>query len=212
MCVTISGSPSVRSHLFEASAAFQSLQRREIPICGPYHADHLYSQTDVTRIIDADVAQILEQYSVVHPLIGLSSPKSSNSTLELFRQSVLEVLARQVQWDALVKTCVADVRSSAVEGLRVLAMGPTALTNSLVSALKVGGGLTISLEDGVSWFAQNPLPRVSGDLKNAKIAIIGMAGRFPNAADHEAFWRLLEQGLDVHREVSLLGYPSMLYN
>jgi len=148
------------------------------------------------------MARILEQYSVVHPVIGLSSPRSSNSTLEIFRQSVMEVLARQVQWDALVRTCVADVRSSAVKGVRVLAMGPTALTNSLVSALKVGGGLTIALEDGVSWFAQNPLPRVNGDLKNAKIAIVGMAGRFPNAADHEAFWKLLEQGLDVHREVS----------
>ncbi|KUJ15366.1 ketoacyl-synt-domain-containing protein [Mollisia scopiformis] len=201
MSVTISGSPSMRSHLLETSSAFQNLQRREIPIRGPYHADHLYSQTDVTRIVDSDMALILEQYSVVHPVIGLSAPKSSNSTLELFRLSVLEVLARQVQWDALVRTCVADVRSTAVTGVRVLAMGPTALTNSLVSALKVGGGLTIALEDGVSWFAQNPLPRVNGDLKNAKIAIVGMAGRFPNAADHEAFWKLLEQGLDVHREV-----------
>jgi hypothetical protein len=202
MSVTISGSPSTRSHLLETSPAFQSLQRREIPIRGPYHADHLYNQADVTRIIDNDMARILEQYSVVHPVIGLSSPRSSNSTLEIFRQSVMEVLARQVQWDALVRTCVADVRLSAVKGVRVLAMGPTALTNSLVSALKAGGGLTIALEDGVSWFAQNPLPRVNGDLKNAKIAIVGMAGRFPNAADHETFWKLLEQGLDVHREVS----------
>jgi hypothetical protein len=83
-------------------------------------------------------------------------------------------------------------------------MGPTALSNSLISALKVGGGLQISLEDGVSWFAQNRIPKsVSGDLRNSKIAIVGMAGRFPNAADHEAYWKLLEQGLDVHREVSL---------
>ncbi|KAL8723506.1 MAG: hypothetical protein Q9225_000239 [Loekoesia sp. 1 TL-2023] len=28
-----------------------------------------------------------------------------------------------------------------------------------------------------------------------------MAGRFPNAADHEKFWELLEAGLDVHRKV-----------
>lgn len=206
MSVTISGSPSTRSYLFATSSAFQDLQRREIPIRGPYHADHLYSQADATRIIDSDMARVLEQYSVVHPVIGLSFPRSSNSTLEIFKQSVMEVLARQVQWDALVKTCVADVRSSAVKGVRVLAMGPTALTNSLVSALKLGGGLTIALEDGVSWFAQNPLPRVNGNLKNARIAIVGMAGRFPNAADHEAFWELLEQGLDVHREVSNQPY------
>jgi hypothetical protein len=84
-------------------------------------------------------------------------------------------------------------------------MGPTALSNSLISALKVGGGLNLTLGDGVSWFSQNKIPKsVPGDMRNAKIAIIGMAGRFPNAADHEAFWQLLEQGLDVHREVSIL--------
>jgi hypothetical protein len=126
------------------------------------------------------------------------------STVELFQQAVMEVLTRPVQWDTAVKNCVSDIRSSAVSGVRVLAMGPTALSNSLISALKVGGGLQISLEDGVSWFAQNRIPKsVSGDLRNSKIAIVGMAGRFPNAADHEAYWKLLEQGLDVHREVRL---------
>lgn len=202
MSVTISGSPSTRRHLLETSPAFQNLQQKEIPIRGPYHAAHLYGEGDVTRIIDSDMARSLEQHSVIHPVTGWSLPKVSNSTLDVFRQCVLEILAHQVQWDRLVKSCVAEVRSSAVKGVRVLAMGPTALTNSLVSAFKVGGGLTIALEDGVSWFNQNPLPRVNGDQRNAKIAIVGMAGRFPNAADHEAFWKLLEQGLDVHREVS----------
>lgn len=203
MSLSISGPPSTRCHLFQTSPAFQNLQRRDIPIRGPYHADHLYDETDIERIIDGDMARSLEQHSAIHPIIGFSSPRSSNSALEIFRQSVMEVLARQVQWDALVKICVANVQSSAVKSIRVLAMGPTALSNSLVSALKASGGLTIALEDGVSWFAQNPLPRVNGDLRNAKIAIVGMAGRFPNAADHEAFWKLLEQGLDVHREVSV---------
>lgn len=193
----------MRSYLFDTSLPFQSLQRREIPIRGPYHATHLYNKLDVERIIDDEITRHLEQYSVIHPVTGMSPSKSRGSTLELFQQCVMEVLAHQVQWDARVKACVSAVRSSSVSGVRVLAMGPTALSNSLVSALKVGGGITISLEDGVSWFAQNRLPKSpNGELRNSKIAIVGMAGRFPNAADHEAFWRLLEQGLDVHREVS----------
>jgi hypothetical protein len=81
-------------------------------------------------------------------------------------------------------------------------MGPTSLANNLISSLKIGGGLNLSLEDHVSWLSKNAIPKsASGNMQNAKIAIIGMAGRFPNAADHEAFWKLLEQGLDVHREV-----------
>lgn len=37
--------------------------------------------------------------------------------------------------------------------------------------------------------------------RRSKLAIVGMAGRFPNAADHEKFWNLLEAGLDVHKRV-----------
>jgi hypothetical protein len=196
----------MRKQLFGTSLSLQNLQCREIPIRGPYHACHLFSVSDVDKIIDTDIAFHLDQYSLIHPLVGLSSPKTPTSTIELFQQAVMEVLAFPVQWDALVKTCVSRIRSSPVSGVRVLAMGPTALSNSLVSALKIGGGIQISLEDGVSWFAQNKIPKsVSGDLRNSKIAIIGMAGRFPNAADHEAFWKLLEQGLDVHREVYALS-------
>lgn len=202
MSVTISGSPSLRNSLLEKSPAFLNLQHRDIPIRGPYHAEHLYSSSDVDRIINSEIASELGKFPLIHPLIGLTSSPKPTSSLELFQHSVTEILARQVQWEASVKTCVTDVRSSSVGGVRLLPMGPTALTNSLVSAFKVGGGLQITLIDGVSWFANNTIPRsVSGDLRNSKIAIIGMAGRFPNSADHEAFWKLLEQGLDVHREV-----------
>lgn len=37
--------------------------------------------------------------------------------------------------------------------------------------------------------------------KKQGIAIVGMAGRFPDAADHEKLWDLLYAGRDVHREV-----------
>lgn len=192
----------MRKLLFGTSLPFQNLQCREIPIRGPYHARHLFNKSDVEKIIDADITRHLNQYSLIHPLVGLSTSPTPSSTIELFQLAVMEILTRPVQWDVTVKNCVADIRSSPVSGVRVLAMGPTALSNSLVSALKVGGGLQLSLEDGVSWFAQNRIPKsVSGDMRNAKIAIVGMAGRFPNAADHEAYWKLLEQGLDVHREV-----------
>jgi hypothetical protein len=47
-------------------------------------------------------------------------------------------------------------------------------------------------------------------MAHSKIAIVGMAGRFPNAADHEKFWKLLENGLDVHREVIYIANLTIL--
>ncbi|KAF4633175.1 hypothetical protein G7Y89_g4946 [Cudoniella acicularis] len=40
-----------------------------------------------------------------------------------------------------------------------------------------------------------------------KLAIVGMAGRFPDAETHEKLWELLEKGLDVHREVPPDRFP-----
>jgi hypothetical protein len=181
------------------------VQRKEITIRGPYHAAHLYDDADIERILSPDISSLLDNYSPVHPLIGLSPVTSPLSTVELFRSSLLEILAHQVQWDIMAKRCVSEIRSSAQSTIRILAMGPTALANSLVSSLKVGGGLKLSLEDYISWSTYNTVPRNTGGyMKDSKIAIIGMAGRFPNAADHEKFWKLLEQGLDVHREVCSL--------
>jgi hypothetical protein len=191
----------MRDQLLERSPAFQSLQRKDISIRGPYHAAHLYDDSDVARILGSDISSFLDQYSVNHPLIGLSS-KVPTTTLQLFQKAIMEILAKQVHWDKLVKVCVGDVRASKQSTVRVLAMGPTALASSLVSSLKMGGGINLSLEDYMSWSASNTIPAITGNSKDSKIAIIGMAGRFPNAADHEAFWKLLEQGLDVHREVS----------
>lgn len=204
MSVTISGPPSIRNQLFTSSSAFRSLQHKEIAIRGPYHAEHLYDSSDVEKILNEDIVNRLSRYSQVHPLITSPIRKAQTSTIDLFRNSIFEILAQKVQWEQLVKLCVNDVRSSSHTSVRVLAMGPTALANSLVSALKVGGGLKLSMEDYVSWSSQNRMPTASvGTMAESKIAIVGMAGRFPNAADHEAFWKLLEQGLDVHREVSI---------
>lgn len=203
MSVTITGAPSTRELLFETSSSFHTLQRKEIPIRGPYHAEHLYNSSDVDKIITPDIADIISKYCLVHSPIDINDGSEATSALELFRRSVFDILARQVQWDRLVKECVSRIRSLSPENVRLLAMGPTALANSLISALKVGGGINLSLEDHVSWASQNRIPSMaSGQTQNAKIAIVGMAGRFPDAADHEAFWKLLEQGLDVHREAS----------
>src|ERR1700760_3632545 len=101
MSVTISGCPSIRSRFFGTSTEFRSLQRKEIPIRGPYHAYHLYDKSDIDRILDDDISTLLRQYSVVYPLIGLSS-KPPTSTVQLFHKAILEILAHQVHWDRLV--------------------------------------------------------------------------------------------------------------
>ncbi|PQE14273.1 polyketide synthase protein [Rutstroemia sp. NJR-2017a BVV2] len=212
MSITISGAPTIRAEFFESCEAFKNLQRREIAIRGPYHASHLYNPQDIERILTSEIVSELEKYTSRLPLVGTPAHKESISTVELFRSSIMEILAEQVKWDKLVKSATVDVKASNHESVRVLAMGPTALGNSLISSLKNGGGLKLSMEDHVSYMMQSAIPRgVNGRMAESKIAIVGMAGRFPNSPDHEAFWKMLEQGLDVHREIPSDRFDAKLH-
>ena len=44
-------------------------------------------------------------------------------------------------------------------------------------------------------------------LGRCRLAVVGMAGRFPDAASHEKLWDLLARGLDVHRVVPKDRFP-----
>ena len=51
----------------------------------------------------------------------------------------------------------------------------------------------------------------AGKTDQSKIAIIGLSGRYPDAASPELFWDLLYKGLDVHREVPPDRFDARLY-
>lgn len=67
----------------------------------------------------------------------------------------------------------------------------------LVAALKKAGHAGVKLDDGAK-AAKETGP--TGRPGQSRIAIIGMSGRFPDSESPEAFWDILYQGLDVHKE------------
>ena len=82
------------------------------------------------------------------------------------------------------------------------AIGPGDLADNLFTTIKSMGNAEISKDDHSSWVTNRPSnPPGVYKYPSSDIAIVGMSGRFPDAADHEKFWELLEKGLDVHREV-----------
>ena len=82
------------------------------------------------------------------------------------------------------------------------AIGPTGLADNLFATLKSIANVEVSKDDHSSWLANRPsTPQGVYKYPNSDIAIVGMSGRFPDAANLEKFWELLEKGLDVHREV-----------
>jgi len=50
MAITISGPPSTTKRFFE-SGALNPNQRVSIPVYAPYHAEHLYGEDDINKVI-----------------------------------------------------------------------------------------------------------------------------------------------------------------
>jgi hypothetical protein len=200
MALTISGPPATTKRLLQ-SDAFKNCARVPIPVYAPYHASHLYVDADIDRILDKDAIRHLQQFRPVSLVHSASTGKCQTATnaLELVRTALHEMLVEPVRWDSLLSEIVSQVTSASSAQCSVSAFGVTSITNSLASALKNGGQSSITVRDQTAWVPVEHDSR--GRTQNDKIAIVGMSGRFPGAANAEALWDLLERGLDVHREV-----------
>ena len=138
------------------------------------------------------------------PLISTGTKEwfSPSNLSQLMEEVLQDILIRPLNWNNVLDAVATSVKSSRKPQCNVVLIGPSNAGQSLLSALKHNTELDVALHDHspVDIIEQKAY-QASGRLADSKIAICGLAGRFPNAANHEAFWRLLEQGLDLHREV-----------
>ncbi|ERF69996.1 hypothetical protein EPUS_03548 [Endocarpon pusillum Z07020] len=200
--VTVSGPPSIKQRLLESSDFFQKHTKVNATVYAPYHASHLHSRADIERIIRPQTRVIFSAARVLFPVCSSVSgePIETENPIELLEACLSEILLEPIHWDLVLKHC----GSTTASDVKVHAIGPTNLSSSMVSALKASNA-HVTLEDQSAWLSTSTTgTKRKGD---ADIAIIGMAGRFPDAADHELFWQLLEQARDVHRPVPADRYP-----
>lgn len=201
MAVTVSGPPSTTKRLFAEVDAFKNNTRVAIPVFAPYHAPHLFSQADIDRILSVPSVELFKTTRTQALIHSASNGKCFNATntFDLLQTALREILSEPVRWDSLLEETVSQVTEVSTSEASVTAIGVTNVVNSLASALKAGGQSSINVRDHTAWVPSTDHSK--GRTQNDKIAIVGMAGRFPSAASHQALWDLLEKGLDVHREI-----------
>ncbi|KAI4249496.1 MAG: hypothetical protein LQ352_005609, partial [Teloschistes flavicans] len=195
--LTISGPPSTLKRLADSVPAFDALRQAPLPIHGPYHAGHLYGEDSIATLLEP-FHESLESYHSTVPIISSFSgtPLVSSNALELVRTTLEEILTKPLHWDLVTR----NVASEKVSKWTILPAGPADVGRSLTSALK-NNNIVAALDDSLWLSSPNKelSDQPSGKPADSKIAIVGMAGRFPNAANHELFWEMLEKGTDTHK-------------
>jgi acyl transferase domain-containing protein len=71
----------------------------------------------------------------------------------------------------------------------------------MISSTLDKDGVQVTVEEITAPVTGQVPTEPTGKFEHSKIAIIGYSGRFPNSASTEAFWDLLKNGRDVHKEI-----------
>ncbi|KAL8720159.1 MAG: hypothetical protein Q9225_002947 [Loekoesia sp. 1 TL-2023] len=201
--LTVSGPPSTLERLADLVPAFSALKQAPLPIHGLYHAKHLYSQNSIETLLEP-FRKTLDSYEKRVPIFSScdGSPIAASNALGLVENALEEILRKPLRWKLIAEYAASEMESMKASDCTVFPAGSAEVGRGLISALK-NDNCVISLDDSC-WLSSShdeASSQSSGKFADSKIAVVGMAGRFPNAANHELFWELLENGIDTHKVV-----------
>ncbi|KAB5518102.1 conidial yellow pigment biosynthesis polyketide synthase [Coniochaeta sp. 2T2.1] len=204
--IAISGPPTTLKAL--ANNGVFSSKPTSIPVYAPYHAAHLHIAAEVERILHLDDDKVRDVFVGTKPRSAVMSCSSGTwfqeaETVALLKAVVVVILNETLMFHNVLDGCLRAARGFNGGECLILALGPTQNANTLANLIKSQTELNVTVRKPpqISPLAITSTIGNHGSSGKCRLAIVGLAGRFPNAASHEALWDLLAKGLDVHRVV-----------
>lgn len=210
--IAISGPPATLKSLFSKDL-FES-RPTAIPVYGPYHAAHLHASADLDKVlrlndeaVTAALAESKPRSSVMSCVTGASFTESD--TKSLLRAVVREILNEPLLFHKALGGSIGQARNFKGSRVLVIPYGPTQAASTLANLLKAQTKLEVVLRNTPQVSRASNVSTIGnhGSTGKCKLAIVGMAGRFPDSASVEALWELLEKGIDAHRVVPAERFP-----
>lgn len=165
----------------------------------PMHASHLYCEIDLDCLKPLIRASISPQPANGKLPIFLSAsgePLQANSSAELILQSVKSLLLWRRD---TVKLSQALAASCSSEECNLFVLAEDGTSRYLAARMaSLNGRDSVKIID-ICAAGSHTYPQRQP--AKPQIAVVGMAGRFPEAADQDRLWELLMAGRDVHRTV-----------
>ncbi|CAO1601138.1 fusarubin cluster-polyketide synthase [Xanthoria calcicola] len=209
--ITVSGPPGSLSQLRDSPGSAK-VRSTNAPIHAPYHSSHLFSKADVEHIIGDIASNLIAQPKRVPVLSGDGTTVKGGDFGILLRIAVEQILLHPIRWDSVIHELQAWLRSSSSTAVSPSAFSLVPIASNqeqLVYTALQQKNLRSVLPPSAPLSTSSRSEEVAGPSpKQPKLAIIGMAGRFPGAKDNEAFWDLLYKGLDLHKPVPALHWDA----
>ncbi|KAJ5345900.1 Acyl transferase/acyl hydrolase/lysophospholipase [Penicillium brevicompactum] len=191
--VTISGPPSYTAELLQQEPVFQGRKTIPLPIAAAFHAEHLepVSWDKLGQICpDASFDSFVPNLPLISPSSGL--PYVASNLSELLNQVVDDILQQPI----ILEQAIKGTASLAGSSISLLSFGPSSSKKAIINYLNGLGDIQVEDKSNAAFEAGTDEP----DTENA-IAIVGMSVRLPGSESLEEFWKVLEQGQDLHEKI-----------
>lgn len=207
--VTISGPPARLKHLFNEAEFFRDRKSVALPVFGGFcHAKHIYAKSHVdgiVRISSLDELDATGRFTTRAPVLSTNNgkPFPAKTAGDLFHNVVEEILTQVIRWGNTMKGVAREAKRIAAPEHIVFTFGTSPICRDIAEFLRLESQqLKVTSKDLTTWINKPDKPQQGlREHKHSKIAIVGMSCRMPGADDTEAFWEVLNQGLDVHRKI-----------
>lgn len=182
-----------------------------LPIPAPYHAPIHYDDDDVASTVDWLRDNRVEWPSSAIPMVSSRDGQlvSSGDFVDVLRTAVEDCLISKIRLDLVPQAVVAQLGARALDSYHVYSVAAASdrLRQAIESSMKAQPVEQLKrLEDVPSAITHGGTgpPSVS----RAKIAVVGMSGRFPHASSMDAFWDVLKRGEDTHELVPAIRWDA----
>lgn len=200
--VSICGPPATLRALFTESDFFH--RSKSIPmkkVQGMWHTARLYGKEHVRQI----VPKMDHQDSHIPLFSPVTGQTYEHTDATMLLEAIMEeILTQQIHWDRVTDSITKRLKQLSSPSVQFIAIQPSHYAEKLLQQWRVDlPGTTLSNINIIPAVMDIPLGKTPPrDAKSSKIAVVGMACRFPGGAnDTETFWKILKQGQDVHTSV-----------
>ncbi|KAI1357960.1 polyketide synthase [Xylaria arbuscula] len=212
--IAVSGPPSTLESLF--SRDLFGSRPTAIPVYGPYHAPHLHgaSDMDLDQLLHLNDERVTSVLAGAKPQSGVMSCVTGRNFVETDTKSLLkavvhEILNEPLYFHRALKGSIDEARHFSGSRILVIPYGPTQAASTLANHLRSETKLEVILRTPPQVSRESSATRIGnhGSTGKCRLAIVGMAGRFPDSESVQALWDLLEKGIDAHRVIPADRFP-----
>ncbi|KAI4195861.1 MAG: hypothetical protein LQ350_006936 [Teloschistes chrysophthalmus] len=204
--VIVSGPPLRLKAVFQWSQILRYCEFHPLPeYDGLYHAAHLYSEADINFVVNGSEPKILRSRRVQIPLLSprTGRPFPAQCAGDLFQQIGAELLTGTIYLDNVTAGIVSHIAGSGSPECEVAVFRTSFNSQGLRSKIESElPQVKVTRQGLISWVFQDFEPRIPRTPQQSKLAVVGMSCRLPGGAnDLELYWKLMEEGRDVHTRV-----------